>query len=70
MKSIEFVKDNMKIFLEGGRVLLVPLVKFPDIRVLNSAQRKRYHIAGGFSLDFEDSDEVYHINELLGIENN
>ncbi|MBZ0203603.1 MAG: DUF2442 domain-containing protein [Ignavibacteria bacterium] len=70
MTKVDFVNDLMKIYLQGGRVLTVPVNKFPEIKKLKSSQRKSYHIAGGISLDFDDSDEVYHVNELLGIEVN
>jgi hypothetical protein len=68
MVKLEFVKDFMKVFLIGGRVLLVPLSKFPEIKNLSSKQRNDYHISGGIALDFEDCDEVYHLNELIGIQ--
>jgi hypothetical protein len=67
MEKIEFTEESMFITLNGGRILSVPLSKFPFIKKLSRDQRSKYHIAGGISLDFEDSDEVYHINELLGI---
>jgi len=70
MVKVDFVKDTMRVFLHGGRILSVPVSKFPEIKKLNSSQKKAYHISGGISLDFEDSDEVYHINELLGIDLN
>lgn len=70
MIKIDFIKDTMRIYLHGGRILSVPVNKFPDIKKLDSLQRKSYHISGGISLDFDDSDEVYHINELLGIDLN
>jgi len=70
MQKIDFDKDAMNIYLEGDRVLSIPLKKFPEIRKLNKEQRKKYNIAAGISLDFDDSDEVYHINELIGIDVN
>jgi hypothetical protein len=57
----------MLIHFYGGKILSVPLNKFPEIKHLTKRQREHYHIAGGISLDFDDSDEVYHIEELLGI---
>lgn len=70
MMKVDFSKDSIIIYLLGGRMLSVPLNKFPEIKKLSSNQRKAYHISGGISLDFDDSDEVYHINELLGIDLN
>jgi hypothetical protein len=70
MIKVDFIKETMRIYLQGGRILSVPVNKFPEIKKLNSTQRKAYHISGGISLDFDGSDEVYHINELLGIDLN
>ena len=70
MTKVDFVKDTMRVHLLGGRILSVPINKFPEIKKLNSLQRKAYHISAGISLDFDGSDEVYHINELLGMELN
>ncbi|HMQ98904.1 MAG TPA: DUF2442 domain-containing protein [Ignavibacteria bacterium] len=70
MIKVDFDKDTMRIHLHGGRILSIPVNKFPEIKKLSASQRKSYHISGGISLDFDNSDEVYHINELLGIELN
>jgi len=67
MIKIAFDNGFMLIYLAGGRILSVPLKNLPEIKRLNKIQRENYHIAGGISLDFDDSDEVYHINELLGL---
>lgn len=67
MNNIEFEGDILKVFLNGDKTLSIPLLKFPGIKKLSTVQRSKYHVAGGISLDFEESDEVYHINEFLGI---
>ena len=69
MQKIGFSGNDMKVYLSSGRILIVPLKNFPEIKKLTPAQRNKYHIAGGISLDFEDRDEVYHINELIGLFN-
>ena len=56
MEKIIFARGVMKVFLTNQRILLVPLLKFPEIKKLSSQQKSKYHIAGGISLDFEDSD--------------
>ncbi|GAB3320456.1 hypothetical protein GCM10027299_13740 [Larkinella ripae] len=64
---ISFRKDGyLSLFLEDGRILCVPLSRFPGIADLTAAQRKRYHIADGVIVMFEGDDEVYHIEEFLG----
>ena len=67
MVKLEFSGNFMKVYLSSGRIMIIPLSNFPDIKNLSAKQRNNYHIAGGISLDFDDCDEVYHINELMGI---
>jgi hypothetical protein len=67
MNNIEFEGDILRVFLKCDKILSIPLHKFPGIKKLTTIERSKYHIAGGISLDFEDPDEVYHINEFLGI---
>ena len=67
MIRVSFENDSMLVHLYGGRVLTIPLSKYPEIKRLTKQQREHYHIAGGISLDFDDSDEVYHIEELIGL---
>jgi hypothetical protein len=64
---ISFRKEGLlSLFLEDGRILYIPLERFPGIAQLNTAQRKQYHIADGVVLMFEGDDEVYHIQAFLG----
>lgn len=64
---ISFRKEGfLSLFLEDGRILSVPLNRFPGIANLDAVQRKRYHIADGVILMFEGDDEVYHIQEFFG----
>lgn len=68
MDRISFRKAGyLSLFLEDGRVLSVPLSYFPGIERLNTGQRKKYHIADGTVLMFEDDDNVYSIQEFMGI---
>lgn len=69
IKSLHFKGDAIELFLADGRIISAPLSKFPAIKKLSPAQRKKYHIMGGVGFDFDASDEVYHISEFLG-ENN
>ena len=52
--------------LEDGRLVSVPLSRFPGIAELTAAQRRQYHIADGDIILFRDDDEVYHIQDFLG----
>ena len=56
----------MAVELEDGRLLHLPLVKFPGISDLTSSQRRQYSIIDDNILMFRDDDEVYHIQGFLG----
>jgi len=59
------IRGKLQIELNDGRIVLVPLGKFPSIKKLSPKQRENWYIFGnGFS--FEDSNEVYHIEQILG----
>ncbi len=66
IKEVSFPKrGKMQISLKDGRIIVVAVSKFPSIKKLSMAQRKKWFILGnGFS--FEDSDEVIHIEQILG----
>jgi len=61
-------KGKISIYLEDGRILIVPLSLFPSIKKLNDSQRKKYHISDGQIILFKDCDEVFHIEQFLGSE--
>lgn len=67
--ALIFKGADMQLLLADGRIVIVPLNKFPAIKKLSSSQRKKYHIMAGVGFDFDDSDEVYHISEFLGADN-
>jgi len=66
IKEVSFPKrGKMQISLKDGRIIVVAVSRFPSIKKLSMAQRKKWYILGnGFS--FEDSDEVIHIEQILG----
>jgi len=51
---------------EDGRLIYVPVNQFPDIAQLTRSQREEYHISGGDTLIFADSDTIYHVEMFLG----
>jgi hypothetical protein len=69
IKALHFKGTDMHLLLADGRVIIVPLSKFPAIKKLSPSQRKKYHIMAGVGFDFDGSDEVYHISEFLGADN-
>lgn len=61
-------KGSIRIFLKDGRMLQSPLKYFPSIKKLNEKKRKKYHIADGQILFFDNCDEIFHIEQFLGKE--
>lgn len=61
-------KGNIRIYLKDGRVLVTPLRYFPSLKRLNRKNRKDYHIIDGQILLFNHCDEIFHIEQFLGKE--
>ena len=59
-------KDKLDVVLEDGREILLPLINFPDIINLTAAQRRKWQIIGGEGFTFDDINEVYHLEQILG----
>jgi hypothetical protein len=70
IKKIAFpVKGKMNITLADGRDISVPLHYFPSIKKLSQLQREKWYILDGEMFSFEDCNEVFHIEQVLGKEN-
>ena len=68
IKGIEFLNTSiMFVHLDNDRTFLVPLNKFPNIEKLSSEQRKDYEIIDNSHLSFIAIDDVYDVNELIGL---
>lgn len=63
-------KGFITLYLQDGRILMSPLAKFPSIENLNTAQRRRLSIIDNQLLMFRDSDEIFHLEQFLGREQN
>ncbi len=59
-------RGMMDVYLGDGRIISVPLTKFNEIKKLTTKQRAKWTIIGGEGFTFDDCDEVYHIEQLLG----
>lgn len=57
----------MFVHLDNDRTFLVPLEKFPAIKALTAEQRKDFEIIDNAHLSFLAIDDVYSVNELLGL---
>lgn len=68
IRSLEFINSSiMFIYLDNDRTFIVPLDKFPAIQKLTAEQKKDYEIIDDHNLSFLAIDEVYSINELIGM---
>ncbi|MEI7725129.1 MAG: DUF2442 domain-containing protein [Bacteroidota bacterium] len=70
IKLISFrIRGKVQVTLADGRIIIMPVSAFPSIKKLSLSQRKKWYLFGnGFS--FDDCDEVYHIEQILGIYDN
>lgn len=61
-------KGFITLYLADGRILMSPLVKFPSIEALTPLQRRRLSIVDDQLLLFQDTDEIFHLEQFLGRE--
>jgi len=66
IKSVSFrIKGKMVVTLIDGRTIIIPVSAFPSIKKLSLQQRKKWYLFGnGFS--FDNCDQVFHIEQILG----
>ena len=66
IKGISFPsRGKMQVDLMDGRSVIVSVSMFPSIKMLSCKERNDWYIFGnGFS--FDRSDEVIHIEQILG----
>ena len=68
IRGIEFINSSiMFVHLENDRTFIVPLDKFPAIKKLSAKQRTDFEIIDDTQLSFLAIDEIYSVNELIGI---
>jgi len=66
IKNISFpVRGRMQVNLKDGRVIVVPLSAFPSIQKLSVQERENWFLIGG-GISFDKSNEVIHIEQILG----
>ena len=66
IKNISFpVRGRMQVDLSDGRVIVVPLSAFPSIQKLPTQEREKWFLIGG-GISFDKSNEVIHIEQILG----
>ena len=68
IKSVEFVGNSiMFVHLDNERTFIVPLEKFEPIQRLSVDDRKDFEIMDDKYLSFLAIDEVYSVEELIGL---
>jgi len=72
IKRIHFDKrGKIGVEFQDGRLLYAPLAKFPSIKKLSASDRKKYVIFDeGKAVDFLKSNEMYQVQNFLGIPEN
>ena len=70
IKKITFEqRGKMSIYLLDGRTVIVPVASFPSIKKLKESDRKHYTIIDNQLFTFDKSNEVFHLEQVLGREN-
>lgn len=71
IKKISFPeKGKMKFTLSDKREIIIPVKYFPKIKNLTLPQRNKWYVLDEQMFSFDDCDEVFHIEQVLGKENN
>ena len=67
IKSIHFNDRNLFVDLTNDRVFIVPLEKFPSIKNLSGEEKKSFEIIDDIYLSFLSIDDVFSLEELIGL---
>ena len=67
IKKLDFgmKRGMMAVFLTDGRVVMVPISMFPDIKKLSLAQREDYLIMDDQYFSFDAMSKIYSIKDVL-----
>ena len=69
IKGVEFINSSiMFVHLDNDRTFIVPLDKFQSIKALSLEEKKDFEIIDDKYLSFLSIDEVYSIEELIGLQ--
>jgi hypothetical protein len=63
------IPGKISLKLEDGRLIIVPLKYFPDLKKLPIEKRKKYTIVDDRTILFAFSNSVYHLEDFMGLEN-
>jgi hypothetical protein len=62
------VPGKITIILQDGRIIIVPLKYFPELKRLSVEKRKKYTIVDDRTILFAYANSVYHLEDFIGIE--
>ena len=67
IKKLDFSlkRGTMAVFLTDGRVVIVPISMFPDIKRLTKAQREDYMIMDDQYFSFEKLSRIFSVKDVL-----
>ncbi len=67
IKKLDFgmKRGAMAVFLTDGRVVIVPVSMFPDIKRLSRSQREDYMIMDDQYFSFEALSKIYSVKDVL-----
>ena len=69
IRDVDFINSSiMFVHLDNDRTFIVPLDKFPPIQKLTKEQRNDFEIIDDNHLSFLAIDEIFSIQQLLGLE--
>jgi hypothetical protein len=69
IEKINFdLAGKISLKLEDGRIIIVPIKYFPDLKKLPIEKRKKYTIVDDRTVLFQFSDNVYHLEDFIGLE--
>ena len=70
VKEISFNEiGKIGILLEDGRLFIIPIKYFPELKKLSVQKRKKYTIVDDRTILFSNLNSVYHLEDFIGLEN-
>jgi hypothetical protein len=62
------VAGKISLKLDDGRVIIVPLKYFPELKKMPVEKRKKYTIVDDRTILFFHSNAIYHLEDFMGLE--
>ena len=69
IEKLKFDKPGkLTLLLEDGRMVIIPLKYFPELKKLSVDKRKKYTIVDDRTVLFTYLDSIYHLEDFMGLE--